>query len=96
LQKEEERRKAIRGLAEKLHFGMEKVMPDSLIFAVLLTFIVFLAMVVVGVGPIRTYKDRGSLASGVLGLFGLFHANDDLADFWIFHGPHEAGDLYFG
>ena len=47
-------RKAIRGLAEKLHFGMEKVMPDSFIFAVLLPFIVFiLAMVVVGAGPIK-------------------------------------------
>jgi short-chain fatty acids transporter len=47
-------RKAIRGLAEKLHFGMEKVMPDSFIFAVILTFIVFiLAMVVVGAGPIK-------------------------------------------
>ncbi len=50
-------RKAIRGLAEKLHFGMEKVMPDSFIFAVLLTFIVFiLAMVVVGAGPIKIVR----------------------------------------
>jgi short-chain fatty acids transporter len=52
--KGEKMRKAIRSLAEKLHFGMEKVMPDSFIFAVLLTFIVFiLAMVVVGAGPIK-------------------------------------------
>jgi short-chain fatty acids transporter len=44
----------VRKLAEKLHFGMEKVTPDSFIFAVILTFIVFImAMVVMGAGPLQ-------------------------------------------
>ena len=44
----------LRKLAEKLHFGMEKVTPDSLIFAVILTFIVFImAIVVVNAGPLQ-------------------------------------------
>jgi len=47
-------RKAIRGISEKLHFGMEKVTPDSFIFAVLLTFIVFvLALIVVQAPPLK-------------------------------------------
>jgi short-chain fatty acids transporter len=44
----------IRNWAEKLHFGMEKVMPDSFIFAALLTFVVFImALVVVGASPVQ-------------------------------------------
>ena len=44
----------IRKVAEKLHFGMEKVTPDSFIFAVILTFIVFiLALLVVNAGPLQ-------------------------------------------
>lgn len=44
----------IRTWAEKWHFAMEKVMPDSFIFAVLLTFIVFiLALVVVQASPTK-------------------------------------------
>ncbi|HSR10157.1 MAG TPA: TIGR00366 family protein, partial [Thermodesulfobacteriota bacterium] len=44
----------VRKVAEKLHFGMEKATPDSFIFAVLLTFIVFiLALVVVKAPPIK-------------------------------------------
>ena len=44
----------IRNWAEKWHFGMEKVMPDSFIFAALLTFIVFImAFVVVGASPVQ-------------------------------------------
>jgi len=47
-------RKFIRNTAEKWHFGMEKVMPDSFIFAVLLTFIVFiLALLVVRASPVK-------------------------------------------
>lgn len=43
----------IRDVAERLHVGMEKVIPDSFIFAVILTFIVFvLAMVVVRAEPL--------------------------------------------
>jgi short-chain fatty acids transporter len=41
-------------MAEKLHFGMEKITPDSFIFAVILTFIVFImAMVFVKAGPLQ-------------------------------------------
>jgi short subunit fatty acids transporter len=37
-----------------LHFAMEKVMPDSFIFAALLTFIVFImALAVVGASPVK-------------------------------------------
>jgi short-chain fatty acids transporter len=44
----------IRNTAEKWHFAMEKVMPDSFIFAVLLTFIVFiLALLVVQAPPTK-------------------------------------------
>jgi len=44
----------IRKVAEKLHFGMKKVTPDSFIFAVILTFIVFiLALLVVNAGPLQ-------------------------------------------
>ena len=44
----------IRNWAEKWHFGMEKVMPDSFIFAALLTFVVFImALVVVGASPVQ-------------------------------------------
>ncbi len=40
-------------MADKLHFGMEKITPDSFIFAIILTFIVFiLAMLVVHAGPL--------------------------------------------
>jgi len=47
-------RNAIRKLSEKLHFGMEKVTPDSMIFALILTFIVFvLAMLVVKATPLQ-------------------------------------------
>jgi len=47
-------RKAIRALSEKLHFGMEKVTPDSFIFAVILTAIVFvLALVVMKASPLK-------------------------------------------
>jgi short-chain fatty acids transporter len=47
-------RNLIRNTAEKWHFAMEKVMPDSFIFAVLLTFIVFiLALTVVQASPIK-------------------------------------------
>lgn len=47
-------RRFIRNWAEKWHFGMEKVMPDSFIFAALLTFIVFiLALVFTGAGPVK-------------------------------------------
>jgi short-chain fatty acids transporter len=47
-------RKAIRNWAEKWQIGMEKVMPDSFIFAVLLTFIVFImALVFVKAPPIK-------------------------------------------
>jgi short-chain fatty acids transporter len=45
---------AIRNWAERWHFAMEKVMPDSFIFAVLLTFIVFiLALIVVQASPVK-------------------------------------------
>jgi len=45
-------RNFIRNTAEKWHFAMEKVMPDSFIFAILLTFIVFiLALTVVQASP---------------------------------------------
>lgn len=45
----------IRKIAEKLHFGMEKVTPDSLIFAIILTVIVFvLALIVGGATPLQT------------------------------------------
>jgi len=45
---------AIRNWAEKWHFAMEKVMPDSFIFAILLTFIVFiLALTVVQASPVK-------------------------------------------
>jgi len=44
----------IRNWAERWHFAMEKVMPDSFIFAVLLTFIVFiLALTVVQAPPVK-------------------------------------------
>jgi len=44
----------IRNTAERWHFAMEKVMPDSFIFAVLLTFIVFiLALAVVQASPVK-------------------------------------------
>jgi len=44
----------IRNWAEKWHFAMEKVMPDSFIFAILLTFIVFiLALTVVHASPVK-------------------------------------------
>ena len=44
-------------LAERLHFGMEKVIPDSFIFAVILTFIVFImAMVWVKATPIQVVQ----------------------------------------
>ncbi len=44
----------IRKISEKLHFGMEKVTPDSFIFAILLTFIVFvLALIVVRATPLQ-------------------------------------------
>ena len=47
-------RRAIRSLSEKLHFGMERVTPDSMIFALILTFIVFaLAMLVVKATPLQ-------------------------------------------
>jgi len=47
-------RNFIRNTAEKWHFAMEKVMPDSFIFAVLLTFIVFgLALIVVQASPVK-------------------------------------------
>lgn len=47
-------RKAIRDWAEKWQIGMEKVMPDSFIFAVLLTFIVFImALVFVHASPVK-------------------------------------------
>ncbi len=47
-------RSFIRNWAEKWHFGMEKVMPDSFIFAALLTFVVFImALVVVGASPVQ-------------------------------------------
>lgn len=47
-------RNTIRNTAEKLHFAMEKVMPDSFIFAILLTLIVFvLAMLVMGATPTK-------------------------------------------
>ena len=47
-------RNFIRNTAEKWHFAMEKVMPDSFIFAILLTFIVFiLALVVVQASPVK-------------------------------------------
>jgi len=47
-------RNPVRTIAEKLHFGMEKVTPDSFIFAVILTFIVFiLAMAVVHATPLK-------------------------------------------
>jgi len=50
-------RDLVRNTAEKLHFAMEKLMPDSFIFAMLLTFIVAaLAMVVMGVGPIKVVE----------------------------------------
>lgn len=50
-------RSFVRNTAERLHFAMEKVMPDSFIFAMLLTFIVaILAMVVMGVGPIKVVE----------------------------------------
>jgi len=41
-------------MADKLHFGMEKITPDSFIFAIILTFIVFImAMVFVHAGPLE-------------------------------------------
>lgn len=44
----------IRRVAEKMHFGMEKVTPDSFIFAMILTFIVFiLALLVVRATPLQ-------------------------------------------
>jgi len=44
----------IRNWAEKWHFAMEKVMPDSFIFAMLLTFIVFImALVFVQESPVK-------------------------------------------
>ena len=44
----------IRKISEKLHFGMEKITPDSFIFAILLTFIVFvLALIVVRATPLQ-------------------------------------------
>jgi short-chain fatty acids transporter len=47
-------RKAIRNWAEKWQFTMEKVMPDSFIFAVLLTFIVvIMALVFVQASPVK-------------------------------------------
>src|SRR4030042_6628764 len=47
-------RNFIRNTAEKWHFAMEKVMPDSFIFAVLLTFIVFiLALTGVQASPVK-------------------------------------------
>jgi len=47
-------RNFIRNTAEKWHFAMEKVMPDSFIFAILLTFIVFiLALIVVQASPVK-------------------------------------------
>ena len=47
-------RSFIRNWAEKWHFGMEKVMPDSFIFAALLTFIVFImALVFAGAHPVQ-------------------------------------------
>ena len=36
-------RNALRKAADKLNFGMDKVTPDSFIFAIVLTFIVFIA-----------------------------------------------------
>jgi short-chain fatty acids transporter len=47
-------RSLIRNWAEKWHFALEKVMPDSFIFAALLTFIVFImALVFVGASPVK-------------------------------------------
>ena len=47
-------RNFIRNTAERWHFAMEKVMPDSFIFAILLTFIVFiLALIVVQASPVK-------------------------------------------
>ena len=44
----------IRNTAEKWHFAMEKVMPDSFIFAILLTFIVFImALIFVQASPVK-------------------------------------------
>jgi len=47
----------IRTWAEKWHFAMEKVMPDSFIFAVILTFIVFImAMIFVESSPVKVVQ----------------------------------------
>ena len=47
-------RNVVRKLSETLHFGMEKVTPDSMIFALILTFIVFvLALVAVKATPLQ-------------------------------------------
>jgi short-chain fatty acids transporter len=47
-------RNFIRNTAEKWHFAMEKVMPDSFIFAILLTFIVFImALIFVQASPVK-------------------------------------------
>ncbi len=44
----------IRDVAEKLHFGLERITPDSFIFAIILTFIVVLmAMLWVGATPLQ-------------------------------------------
>lgn len=47
-------KKLIRNWAEKCHFALERVMPDSFIFAILLTFIVFImALTIVKAPPIK-------------------------------------------
>ncbi len=75
-------RKAIRKFAQSMNVDFDKVVPDSFIFAILLTFIVFiLGIVLAGKNPFQMTKFWGG---GVLEVPDLRHAE----------GPHTGHRLY--
>ena len=50
-------RNALRSFSQKLNFGMDRITPDSFIFAILLTFVVFLlGVTLAGKGPFEMTK----------------------------------------
>lgn len=50
-------RTALRNFSQKLNFGMDRITPDSFIFAILLTFVVFvMGLTIAGKGPFEMTK----------------------------------------